>query len=68
MCRVYQQCVTPEYVENMQELPQERKPSAVYLKTMILGARESGLPEDYQEFIQSIPHNGYDGEVDLELG
>lgn len=67
LCRVYQQCATPPYVLNLADLPMERRPSNAYLNTIKLGARESQLPDDYQFFLESIPHNGYDGKVDVNL-
>lgn len=67
VCRVYQQYATPPHVADLQDLPPERRPSAAYLNTMIQGARESELPEEYQKFLESLPHNGYNGEVDIGL-
>lgn len=67
VCRVYQQCATPPHIQSIQDLPSERRPSVMYLNTMIQGAKETGLPEEYQKYIKSIPHNGYSGEVDIEL-
>lgn len=66
-CKVYQQTATPTLISNWNDMPRDRKPSAVYLKTMIRGAKESGLPEEYQKFLNGIPHNGYEGEVDIRL-
>lgn len=66
-CRVYQQHATPEFCENIQDIPHKRQPSEIYLKTIILGAKESDLPKFYQEFLQKIPHNGYSGNVELAL-
>jgi gamma-glutamylcyclotransferase len=43
------------------------KPSKVYMNVIIRGARENKLPEDYITFLQNIPHNGYDGEVDVNI-
>lgn len=67
LCRTYQQCATPTFIIDMLDLPAERRPSSVYLNTIILGASESKLPDDYQDFLKSIPHNGYNGEVDIKL-
>lgn len=64
-CRVYEQCVRAGITENLADLAFVRKPSQVYLDTIIRGARESGLPLEYRDFLQKIPHNGYDGHVDL---
>ncbi|CAH1112814.1 unnamed protein product [Psylliodes chrysocephalus] len=43
---------------NLQNLPDQRKPTPAYLNTMIEGAVESGLPTDYIEYMKKIPHNG----------
>lgn len=45
----------------------ERRPSKVYLKVITEGAKESRLPQDYQNFLNNIPHNGYDGDVSVNL-
>ena len=38
-------------------------PSSLYLKTIVAGAREHGLPEDYiQNTFLSVKDNGYEGE------
>ncbi|XP_045461880.1 gamma-glutamylcyclotransferase-like [Harmonia axyridis] len=66
-CRVYQQTSNPKITNNIEDIPDERKPSFVYLKTIIDGAQESGLPQQYLEFLSKIPHNGYKGIVDIGL-
>lgn len=66
-CRVYQLCDNAAAIDNICDLPENQKPSKVYLKTIILGARESKLPEDYMRFLESIPHNGYDGDIGIDL-
>lgn len=60
-CRTYQQTVVPESV-NLTILPNDRRPSWVYLKTIIKGAEECGLPQSYQNFLKNIAHNGYSNE------
>ncbi|KAK2577541.1 hypothetical protein KPH14_003625 [Odynerus spinipes] len=66
-CRVYQQCSTPkEYIKPML-LPKERRPSPLYLETVIKGAQESKLPNSYINFLKTIPHNGYKGECEIGL-
>ncbi|GJQ66102.1 hypothetical protein Trydic_g5775 [Trypoxylus dichotomus] len=65
LCRVYQQCATPSHVSCMPDLPMDQRPSAVYLRTILLGAKESKLPEEYRKFLETIPHNGYDGDVNI---
>lgn len=64
-CRTYQQTVKITDTNSVTDLPNERKPSAIYLRTILKGAKESGLPEEYQTFLKTIPHNGYAGEVDI---
>lgn len=66
-CRVYQQTNKPIITNKIEDLPDERKPSYVYLKTILDGANESDLPQHYIEFLKKIPHNGYKGEVDIGL-
>ena len=39
------------------------RPSPQYLRTVLLGARENHLPEEYVQRLMKIQHNGYDGEV-----
>ncbi|NP_001155144.1 gamma-glutamyl cyclotransferase-like venom protein isoform 1 precursor [Nasonia vitripennis] len=64
-CRTYQECVLPEKYVPPSELPPERQPSFVYLNTIIRGAKEFHIPEEYIRFIESFKHNGYTGEVEL---
>lgn len=66
-CRVYQQTAKPSEIVDLDNLPSDRRPSAIYLKTMIKGAKESELPEEYQKFLKNIPDNGYNGEVDVNV-
>lgn len=66
-CRTYQQTAVPDYVRNLKDLPVDRRPSKIYLNVITEGAKESGLPEDYQTFLKDIPHNGYEGEVSIRL-
>lgn len=65
-CRTYQQTNLPKYVK-LSKLPVDRRPSPAYLNVIIDGARESELPEYYQDFLQTIPHNEYNGEVSIGL-
>ncbi|XP_018575000.1 gamma-glutamylcyclotransferase-like isoform X2 [Anoplophora glabripennis] len=64
-CRVYIQTAKVPDVVPLEDLPPERKPSAVYINTMLKGAKESGLPGEYQEFLGRVAHNGYNGEIDI---
>lgn len=64
-CRVYIQTAKISKGVPLESLPVERKPSLIYINTMLKGAKESGLPEEYQDFLRNITHNGYEGEVDI---
>lgn len=64
-CRVYIQTAKISDLVALENLPVERKPSLIYINTMLKGAKESELPEEYQEFLRKIAHNGYAGEVDI---
>lgn len=66
-CRVYQQTATFPTLEDIGELPEDRRPSVIYLNTILKGAQESALPVEYQNVLKRIPHNGYDGKVDIGL-
>lgn len=58
-CRVYMLCNNPG------ELPPNKnftsQPSKTYIDVIISGSVESGLPEDYIQFLQSAEHNGQQG-------
>ncbi|KAF6198477.1 hypothetical protein GE061_008225 [Apolygus lucorum] len=60
-CRCYCLVNQPSYPEvpNVPNL----LPSKVYMDTVIRGAIESRLPEDYVKMLEAIPNNGYDGPV-----
>ncbi|XP_011305035.1 gamma-glutamylcyclotransferase-like [Fopius arisanus] len=62
-CRVYQQCNNPKESLDVSNLPSDRQPSYSYLSTIIAGAQESGIPSDYINFLKSIKHNGFIGEL-----
>lgn len=66
-CRTYQQTAQFDSEQEIENLPDERKPSGVYFNTILNGAVESEFPEDYMRFLKRIPHNGYFGEVDIGL-
>ncbi|ALC45021.1 CG4306, partial [Drosophila busckii] len=38
-------------------VPESRQPSKTYLKVMVVGAIESGIPNDYVDFLKRIRHN-----------
>lgn len=66
-CRVYQQCNKPNEHLKLCTLPKHRRPSPLYLETILKGAKESQLPYDYIKFLEKIPHNEYKGEYDIGL-
>lgn len=66
-CRVYILTNNPESVDKIEDLPHDRQPSYIYLKTILEGASESNLPDDYKSFLEKIPHNGYKGKVDIPV-
>lgn len=66
-CKLYQHTEVPKDYGDIKNLPEERRPSKVYLNTILAGARESELPDGYQKFLQQIPHNGYEGKVDIAV-
>lgn len=66
-CFVYEQCDNPKEHIKFTAFPKERRPSQVYLNTILVGARESQLPDEYQTILQKIPHNGFNENVDLSL-
>lgn len=65
-CRVYQLNEVPQAYDSPESLPRDRRPSRIYLETILQGAVESGLPDDYFKFLQSFPHNGYKGPIDVQ--
>ncbi|XP_060528657.1 gamma-glutamylcyclotransferase-like isoform X1 [Cylas formicarius] len=66
LCRSYRQTADP-VDDALENLPLDFRPSEPYLKTIIKGAEESGLPSDYLDFLKTIPHNGYHGPVDVQM-
>ncbi|VEN64734.1 unnamed protein product [Callosobruchus maculatus] len=57
--RTYRQTAEIEELVDLSKLPNERCPSATYLNTILKGAKESSLPDEYQELLRAIRHNGY---------
>lgn len=39
------------------EVPFERKPSETYLKVLVKGAVETGIPDSYVAWLKSLKHN-----------
>lgn len=57
-CRCYKLVDQPQKVV---PLPPERRPSKAYIRTILIGAKESNLPLEYIKFLSEIPNNGKDG-------
>lgn len=58
VCRCYKLVKQPT---KQTPIPLERRPSKSYKETMLLGAKENSLPEQYIRFIAEIPDNGKSG-------
>lgn len=63
-CRSYQLVDLPPSLGPGETLPPARQPSKVYMDTIIDGAVESGLPQEYVDKLRTVPHNGYNGPVE----
>lgn len=57
-CRVYQLVEAPPKLSENAKIPYERLPSSTYLQTIIQGAIESNLPNEYISYLESMKHNG----------
>ncbi|XP_078034016.1 gamma-glutamylcyclotransferase [Augochlora pura] len=66
-CRVYQQCDNPDEHVKLRLLPSHRKPSPLYINTILEGAKENKIPAEYIKFLETIPHNNYFGKCDIHL-
>ena len=42
-------------------------PSSVYKNVIIRGAKEHDLPGEYIKYLEEIPDNGYNGEVEVHI-
>uniref|UniRef100_A0A1B0AXV9 gamma-glutamylcyclotransferase n=1 Tax=Glossina palpalis gambiensis TaxID=67801 RepID=A0A1B0AXV9_9MUSC len=59
-CRAYHLCQQPQTDIKCipeQKIPSDRLPSETYLKTLVKGALETGIPDEYVNFLRSIKHN-----------
>lgn len=54
-------------IKAMDQYGDQLKPSKVYKDVIIRGAKENKLPPEYISFLENIPDNGYDGEVNVNL-
>ncbi|KAH8371767.1 hypothetical protein KR093_008805, partial [Drosophila rubida] len=73
-CRVYHLCDQPKTdvhgPNSVEEATAFRLPSKTYLKVIVKGAEETGLPPEYIQWLKAIRHNGnsvQDMESKLEL-
>ncbi|XP_067001326.1 gamma-glutamylcyclotransferase isoform X2 [Anabrus simplex] len=64
-CRSYQLHKTPPALKDNEVLPDERRPSQIYLEVILRGAQESGLPTSYIKYLEQIPHNGFKGDIEI---
>ncbi|XP_059488222.1 gamma-glutamylcyclotransferase-like [Neocloeon triangulifer] len=48
------------------KIPQARRPSPIYLETILRGANQSSLPKSYIDKLSSIPSNGHDSGMTLD--
>lgn len=67
LCRCYHLVDQPEALKDDEKLPESRQPSKIYMDTLIAGAKESGIPEDYIHFLSKVLHNGYAGKIEHDL-
>ncbi|XP_023170617.1 gamma-glutamylcyclotransferase-like [Drosophila hydei] len=63
ICRAYHLSNQPETIVHGQaandvEVPPNRQPSHTYLKVLVKGAEESGIPADYVKWLRGLQHNG----------
>ncbi|XP_075160163.1 gamma-glutamylcyclotransferase-like [Haematobia irritans] len=73
-CRAYHLCKQPETnfkTMPVDEIPLERQPSQTYLKTLVKGAMETGVPSEYIDWLKKIKHNSkiadnFENELELE--
>ncbi|KAK6617515.1 hypothetical protein RUM44_005103 [Polyplax serrata] len=65
-CRVYKMPEEIESYETPEQLPENRRPSRVYLETILQGSVQSKLPDDYFKFLRKFPHNDFSGPVNID--
>lgn len=66
VCRAYHLTQQPDtdvhgspgsLVSTNDEVPLDRKPSQTYLKVLVKGAQETGIPDSYVAWLKSLKHN-----------
>lgn len=65
-CRCYQLCNLPPKITDG-VVPEDRKPSLLYLSVILRGATQSQLPQYYIEQLKKIQHNGWDDKSDSSI-
>lgn len=58
LCRTYEQCMRPILIKAGETIPEDRLPSKTYMETIVNGAKQIGLPNDYITMLENIKHNG----------
>lgn len=58
VCRCYEIIKSVPKLSKDEVFPADRVPSCTYLQTIIEGAMQSKLPNEYVEYLKSIKHNG----------
>lgn len=58
MCRAYEIIKSVPKLSKDEVFPTDRVPSCTYLQTIIEGAIQSKLPNEYVESLRLIKHNG----------
>ncbi|XP_057333626.1 gamma-glutamylcyclotransferase-like [Microplitis mediator] len=56
-CRSYKAAEDPKLVVKLDQLPDDRLPSSLYMQVLIKGAQDHHLPQDYIKFMKTIRHN-----------
>ncbi|EDV97874.1 GH17112 [Drosophila grimshawi] len=62
ICRAYHLSNQPDTIVHAEsvvtDVPQDRQPSCTYLKVLVKGAEETGIPEIYIKWLKGLHHNG----------
>lgn len=66
-CRLYVMVEQPNDIVDLTDnnRSDERKPSQTYLNTIVKGAIESQLPQEYVHYLQSITDNGEQASAEM---
>lgn len=59
VCRAYEIIKSTPKLSKDEVFPADRIPSCTYLQTIIEGAQQTKLPNEYVEYLKSIKHNGH---------